>query len=142
MRIRILLAAALASALLLPTASQARSKAKHHVVFQLNEAQGAAWDNIVPHVENLMAAFKKDGGAEVEVVFFGPGVTMLRKANAVYETDLKRLADEGVALAACQNAMRAMNLKTEDLCPFVTKQVDAGVAEVARKQEAGWAYIH
>ena len=122
-------------------ASQAKSKPKHRVVFQLNESQGEAWDNIVPHVQNLMAAFRKDGGAEVEVVFFGPGVTMLRKQNAVYETDLKELADSGVTLVACQNAMHAMNLKTEDLFPFV-KQTEAGVAEVARKQEAGWAYIH
>ena len=44
-------------------------------------------------------------------------------------------------IAACQNAMRSRNLKTEDLVPFAT-QVDAGVAELARKQEASWAYIH
>jgi intracellular sulfur oxidation DsrE/DsrF family protein len=37
--------------------------------------------------------------------------------------------------------MRLMNVKTEDLFPFAA-QVDAGVAELARKQEAGWAYIH
>jgi uncharacterized protein len=46
-----------------------------------------------------------------------------------------------VKLSACQNAMRLMNVKTEDLFPFAA-QVDSGVAELARKQEAGWAYIH
>lgn len=136
-----LLTAALASVFVLVAVSQARSKPKHRVVFQVNEARGPAWEDIVPHVTNLRAAFQKDGGSEVEVVFFGPGVTMLHKTNSEYETDLKQLADAGVTLAACQNAMRAMNLKTEDLFPFAT-QVDAGVAEVARKQEAGWAYIH
>jgi intracellular sulfur oxidation DsrE/DsrF family protein len=37
--------------------------------------------------------------------------------------------------------MRFYNVKTEDLFPFAS-QVDSGVAELARKQEAGWAYIH
>jgi intracellular sulfur oxidation DsrE/DsrF family protein len=32
-------------------------------------------------------------------------------------------------------------VKTEDLFPFAS-QVDSGAAELARKQEAGWAYIH
>jgi|SRR5579863_1733507 len=61
--------------------------------------------------------------------------------NTKYEERLKQLADAGVTLSACQNAMRFMNVKTEDLFPFAA-QVDSGVAEVVRRQEAGWAYIH
>jgi intracellular sulfur oxidation DsrE/DsrF family protein len=79
-------------------------------------------------------------GSQVEVVFFGDGINMLRKTTG-YAGQLKRLADSGVIIAACQNAMRSRNLKTEDLVPFAT-QVDAGVAELARKQEASLAYIH
>ena len=86
-------------------------------------------------------AFAKDGGSQVEVVFFGAGLNMLRKTNTAYEARLKQLVDSGVTLSACQNAMRLMNIKTEDLFPFAS-QVDSGVAELARKQEAGWAYIH
>jgi len=93
------------------------------------------------HVNNMRAAFEKDGGSQVEVVFFGAGLNMLRKTNTAYEQRLKQLADSGVTLAACQNAMRVMNIKTEDLFPFAS-QVDSGVAELVRKQEAGWAYIH
>jgi intracellular sulfur oxidation DsrE/DsrF family protein len=65
---------------------------------------------------------------------------MLLKKNDGYADRLKEAADKGVILAACQNTMRAMNVKTEDLFPFAV-QVDAGVAELVRKQEAGWAYI-
>jgi len=36
--------------------------------------------------------------------------------------------------------MRAMKVTTSDLFPFAT-QVDSGVAELVRKQEAGWVYI-
>src|ERR1700690_3282385 len=46
----------------------------------------------------------------------------------------------GVVLDACQNSMRLRKVTTEDLFPFAS-QVDSGVAELIRKQEAGWSYI-
>jgi intracellular sulfur oxidation DsrE/DsrF family protein len=36
--------------------------------------------------------------------------------------------------------MRKQNLTKEQLLPFAVT-VDSGVAEVVRKQEAGWAYL-
>jgi hypothetical protein len=133
--------AAVALALVAAAVSQTPAAPKHHVVFQLTEAEGPAWGSLVLHVINMRKAFEKDGGSEVEVVFFGAGLNMLRKTNTAYEERLKGLVDSGVTLSACQNAMRMMNVKTEDLFPFAS-QVDSGVAELARKQEAGWAYIH
>ena len=138
---KILAAVALTLVLVLAAVSQTPAGPKHHVVFQLTEPEGPAWGTLIIHVNNMREAFAKDGGSEVEVVFFGAGLNMLRKTNTAYEERLKKLADSGVTLAACQNAMRLMNVKTEDLFPFAS-QVDSGVAEVARKQEAGWAYIH
>ena len=138
---KILAACALALVLVLAAVSQTPAGPKHHVVFQLTEPEGHAWGTLIIHVTNMREAFAKDGGSEVEVVFFAAGLNMLRKTNTAYEERLKKLADSGVTLAACQNAMRLMNVKTEDLFPFAS-QVDSGVAELARKQEAGWAYIH
>ncbi len=66
---------------------------------------------------------------------------MLLKTNTAYEERLKQLVDDGVTLSACQNAMHVMNVKTEDLFPFAN-QVDSGIAQIVRRQEAGWAYIH
>ena len=141
MKKMILSVAALALALAIAAVSQTPSGPKHHVVFQLTEPQGDAWGLMVAHVENMREALAKDGGSEVEVVFFGPGLNMLRKTNTKDEEALKKLVDSGVKLSACQNAMKFLKLKTEDLFPFAS-QVDSGVAELARKQEAGWAYIH
>ena len=121
--------------------SQTPSGPKHHAVFQLTEPGGIAWDMLEPHVTNLQAAMAKDGGVEVEVVFFGPGLNMLLKKDTAHEAQLKKLAEAGVKLSACQNAMKFYKVTTEDLFPFAS-QVDAGVAELTRKQEAGWAYIH
>lgn len=120
--------------------SQTPSQPKYQVVFQLTEPAGQAWEMLPLHVTNMQNALAKDG-VQVEVVFFGPGLNMLLKKNTAYEARLKQLADSGVTLAACQNAMKFLNVKTEDLFPF-TAQVDSGVAELVRKQKAGWEYIH
>jgi intracellular sulfur oxidation DsrE/DsrF family protein len=133
-------AAALILAITMAAVSQTRQGPKHHAVFQLTEPEGEAWDMLIPHVENSRAALANEG-LEVEVVFFGPGLNMLLKKNKKYEEALKRLADAGVKLSACQNAMRFLNVKSEDLFPFAS-EVDSGVAQLIRRQEAGWAYIH
>lgn len=141
MKKTLLTATALALALGFGAISQTTSQPKYQVVFQLTEPQGQEWDALILHVNSMKGALAKDGGARVEVVFFGPGLNMLLKKNTAYEERLKQLSDSGVTLAACQNAMRFMNVKSEDLFPFAT-EVDSGVAELVRKQKAGWQYIH
>ena len=114
---------------------------KHHVIFQLNEESGPAWSSLALHVNNTMKSLAEDGGSQAEIVFYGPGLLMLAKTNTTYEERLKQLSQNGVKLVACRNAMKMRNVKTEDLFSFVG-QVDSGIAEIVRKQEAGWAYIH
>jgi intracellular sulfur oxidation DsrE/DsrF family protein len=121
--------------------SQTPAAPKHHVVFQLSEPDGPAWGSLALHVNNVMKALAEDGGSQMEVVFYGPGLTMLTKSSKAYEEPLKQLADKGVKLLACRNAMKMRNVKSEDLFPFAS-EVDSGIAEMVRKQEAGWAYIH
>jgi uncharacterized protein len=141
MKKAIVSAAALALALAIGAVSQTPGHPKHRVVFQLTEPQGPAWDDLVIHVDNLLANFAQDGGVQVEVVFFGTGLNMLRKTNITFETRLKKLADYGVKFSACRNSMGALNLKSQDLFAFAS-EVRSGVAEIVRKQEAGWSYIH
>ena len=123
------------------TIAQTPVEPKHHVVIQMTEPEGAAWNALVLHVNNTMKALAEDGGAQVEVVFYGSGLLMLNKASKSYEEPLKKLSEAGVKLVACRNSMKNRNVKTEDLFPFAG-QVDSGIAEMVRKQEAGWAYIH
>ncbi len=121
--------------------AQTSAPPKHHVVFQLSEESGPAWSSLIVHVNNTMKALAEDGGSQVEVVFYGPGILMLKKSNAAFEERLVQLSKNGVKLVACRNAMNNRNLKTEDLFPFVS-EVESGISEIVRKQESGWAYIH
>jgi uncharacterized protein len=137
----VLASALLALVAVIGAVSQTSRGAKHHVLFQLTEAEGDAWKVLEPHATNLQAAFAKDGGVEIEVVFYGAGLNMLKKTNTKYEDALKKMVESGVKLSACQNAMKVMKVTTEDLFPFAS-QVDSGIAELTRQQEAGWAYVH
>lgn len=138
---RIIHAVCLALILAAAAVPQTTGKAKHRVVFQLSEPKGPAWGELTVHVNNLLANLINDGGAEVEIVFFGAGLNMLRKTNVEYEQRFRQFLGHGVTFAACQNSMGAMKLTKEDLFPFTT-QVRSGVVEVVQKQEAGWSYIH
>ena len=120
---------------------KADGSGKHHVAFQLSEGDETAWSSLIIHVNNTMKALADDGGVEVEVVFWGPGIDMLKKSNTAFEERLKGLSDHGVKLVGCRNAMKFHHLATEDLFGFAG-QVDSGIAEIVKKQEAGWAYVH
>ncbi len=120
--------------------SQTPAAPKHRAVMQMSEPQGDEWSYLLAHIQNMRIAFANDGGVEIEAVFFGPGLNMLRKTNTENADMLRRFATDGVKLVACRNSMRDRNITVEDLFPFATT-VDAGVAELVRKQEAGWAYV-
>lgn len=116
-----------------------QTRHKHQVVIELNSPGPDAWQQLMGNIANIKTAFAPDD-VEIEVVALGKGLSILLKTNAEYEERLKKFSEQGVVLAACQNSMRLRKVKTEDLFPFAA-QVDSGVAEVIRKQEAGWTYI-
>ncbi len=129
---------ALAGAALAQT-PQAAAPAKHKVVFQMNVADTDSWNQLFGNIGNAQRAFQKDG-IQIEVVFYGKGITALLKTNTAFEERLKKAAAEGVVLGACQNTMRVRKISSEDIFPFST-EVDSGVAELIRKQETGFSYI-
>ena len=117
----------------------AAAPAKHKVVFQMNVADNDSWNQLFGNIGNAQRAFQKDG-IQIEVVFYGKGITALLKTNTEYAERLKKAAADGVVLGACQNTMRLRKIKSEDIFPFAT-EVDSGVAEIIRKQETGFSYI-
>ena len=116
-----------------------QAPAKHKVVLQMNVADNDSWNQLLGNIGNVQKVFQKDG-VQIEVVFYGKGITALLKTNAQYEERLKKATESGVVLAACQNSMRLRKIVSADIFPFST-EVDSGVAELIRKQEAGFSYI-
>ena len=128
-----------AAGVALAQAPPAVASAKHKVVFQMNVADNDSWNQLLGNIRNAKKAFEKDG-IQIEVVFYGKGITALLKTNTEYAERLKTAAADGVVLGACQNTMRLRKITSQDIFPFAT-EVDSGVAELIRKQQAGFAYI-
>ena len=126
-------------AALAQTAPPAAAAQKHQVVLQMNVDGADSWGQLLGNVRNIQTVFGADK-IRIEVVAYGKGITLLLKTNAAFEERLKKAVESGVVLAICQNSMRTRNVKAEDVFPFATP-VDSGVAELIRKQEAGWSYI-
>ena len=117
----------------------AQKSLRHRVVIEVNIGGAEAWNGLLNNIENLQKVF---GASEIEIeaVSHGKGLGLLLKTNDAIRERLEQAVAKGVVFAACQNTMRQQHVTKEDLFPFVIT-VDSGVAEVVRKQEAGWSYL-
>jgi intracellular sulfur oxidation DsrE/DsrF family protein len=111
---------------------------KHRVVFGYTAANGADWGLTAAHIRNLMDGLAPDA-VEIEVVGFGPGVSILAKGSGA-EASIAALTARNVHFVACQKAMHAHKMTEADLIPGVGT-VPSGIVEVVTKQEEGWTYI-
>lgn len=111
---------------------------KNRVVFQVSDNDPARWNLVLNNVKNLQKELGQDK-VKIEVVAFGPGINML-KFDSEVGGRLQEAADSGVTIAACGNTMKGQNLTPADMHP-AAKVVPAGIVELMRKQQQGWAYI-
>jgi intracellular sulfur oxidation DsrE/DsrF family protein len=118
--------------------AQAAEPPLHKVVFQVSDADPQKWNLALNNARNL----QDDLGAEateLEIVVYGPGIGMLKSDSPV----AKRVADalkSGVKVVACENTMRNQKLVAADMLPSIG-YVGAGVVELMKKQQQGYAYI-
>jgi intracellular sulfur oxidation DsrE/DsrF family protein len=120
--------------------AQTQSKAtQHKVVFELNSDDHSAQETMLNNVDNLQNALGKEN-LTIEVVAHAKGLSLLLSKDPVFVDRIQKSSATGVVYAACSNTMRKQKKVKADLHP-VAIVVDSGVAEVVRKQEAGFAYI-
>ncbi len=126
----------LLGALCAPGAAQAADKSK--VVIQVSDNDPAKWNLVLNNAKNIQKDLGKDN-VDVEIVAFGPGIGMLKVESEVGNRVQDATAN-GVAVMACQNTMHAQKLTKDDMLPTVG-YVPAGVVEIMRKQQQGYAYL-
>lgn len=108
-------------------------------VFQVTENDEAKWNLVLNNVRNLQRGTEDSGGVDVEIVAFGPGIQLL-KAGSPLASRVSEAVGNKVKVVACQNTMAAIKLTEADMLADIG-YVPAGVVEVMRKQEQGYAYI-
>jgi intracellular sulfur oxidation DsrE/DsrF family protein len=107
------------------------------VVVHLNDAGTDRHSSVLQNVANLLD--EMGAGLQVELVAHGPGVDVCLRTSPT-ATTLSGLMARGVTVAACENTLRHRGLERDQLMDGVIT-VPAGVAELVRRQQSGWAYV-
>lgn len=108
------------------------------VVFQISDDDAKKWNLILNNVKNVQQELGA-GNVDIEVVAFGPGINMLKFESVVAE-HVDEALNAGVSIVACQNTMKSFKLGKADMMSTIG-YVPAGVVEIIRKQNEGYAYI-
>lgn len=125
-------------------------KAKEHrIVVQVDQDDPAVMNLVLNNVQNMLEYYNSKGeAAKVEVVAFGPGLTMLRDDKSPVKDRLMRLAKDGsfpanLQFSACHNTMMGMEKREGHPIPIVSpaKVVPSGVVRINELQEEGWTYL-
>jgi len=121
-------------------AAHAADKAagKQGVVIQVSDKDPAKWNLALNNAKNVQADLGKDN-VEIEIVAYGPGIAML-KLDTEVAGNLEQAQKAGVKLTACQNTMRNQKLTEKDMHP-AAGYVPAGVVQIMKRQQEGWAYV-
>jgi intracellular sulfur oxidation DsrE/DsrF family protein len=128
----LLLAGFIASALF------ASAQKDYKVVFDLTSKDS---NDQKATVRWLNEVSKAEPTAQMEVVMYGQGLDLVTKGKSAVADDVVRLAqNKNIAFKVCRVAMKAHNLKENDLLQGV-QTVPDGIYEVISKQKQGWGYI-
>ncbi|MDD3920994.1 MAG: DsrE family protein [Eubacteriales bacterium] len=110
-----------------------------NVVFHVDETR--KWPLTLHNARNLLDALGDEPGA-IEIVANAEAVNgyMANQGGSNLLEPMRALSRAGVVFAACQNALRAYTIGADALPDFVMV-VPAGVLELAKRQQQGYAYI-
>ena len=140
MSIATLAALAVLAALASPGANaQATPAGKpNRIVMQVSDNDPGKWNLALNNAKNLQADLGT-GNVEIEIVAYGPGIAML-KADSIVGNRIGEALGHGVKVSACENTMHGQKLVRADMLDGIG-YVPAGVVEIMRRQQEGWAYL-
>ncbi len=140
----------LAAAASLPATGQTAEKSKEHrIVVQVDQNDPAVMNLVLNNVKNMLEYYNSQGeAAQIEVVAFGPGLTMLRDDTSPVKERLTRMAKDDsfpskLQFSACHNTMLGLEKREGHPIPImsVAKVVPSGVVRLTELEEQGWSYL-
>lgn len=135
----LLIAAPVCLGALAPLAASAQTSAvKNKLVFQVSDAEPQKWNLALNNAKNVQDDLGA-GAVQIEIVVYGPGIGML-KQDSVAGNRVADALKAGVTIVACENTMTVQKLVKDDMLPAIG-YVKAGVVELMKKQQEGYAYI-
>ncbi|HUW63894.1 MAG TPA: DsrE family protein [Spirochaetia bacterium] len=106
------------------------------VVVHVNETE--KWPVAIANVVNLIKDVGEDH-VRAALLANGVAVEIFRPGNEL-AAPLGQLAQQGVEVMVCRNSLRSLGMGEGELPGFV-QVVPAGITELVRRQQEGWAYV-
>jgi intracellular sulfur oxidation DsrE/DsrF family protein len=128
----------LAVATTMAASSAWASGPQDRMVIQVSDGDPAKWNLALNNARNAFSDLGKDN-IQIEIVAYGPGIGML-KMDAVTASRVEEAIKSGISIVACENTLTAQKLDKEDMNDAIS-YVPAGVVQLMRRQQEGWAYI-
>lgn len=128
-----------------------KQKVAYHINYDNPQAQYGALKNIQNHINAVGAK-----NLEVQTILHGKGLSLLLKHTSVKKTKLKvgnatkkmqkvvsKLKEQGVEFKVCANTLKGKKIDYKVDLYDITEEdiVPSGVAELAKLQAQGFAYI-
>ena len=116
---------------------------EHRIVFQVSSGDPVTQNLVLNNVANVTKGLGP-GNVTVEVVAYGPGLSILTAKNKKAAARVQGMAmNDDITFSACHNTMLAIKKKTghEPKLTKGVKIVPGGVVRIMQLQEQGWTYI-
>jgi intracellular sulfur oxidation DsrE/DsrF family protein len=119
---------------------------QHRVVIQVSENDPRIMNLALNNAENMRSFYEQAGETvQIEIVAYGPGLTMLRSDTSPVRDRLAALVGrpQSVTFSGCANTLSTQSRRESKEISLVPEAqlVPAGIARIVQLQEQGWTYI-
>lgn len=113
---------------------------KIKAVFHVDQNDEAVFNLALTNIVNFLAKVPPEK-SDIVLVVNGPGVKLLPSEKiTVFIDKINQLAESGVRMQACGNALKAMDIRPDALNEHWAV-IPAGVVQVIQLQHEGYAYV-
>lgn len=128
------------------TSAEQASPKNHRLLLQINSEDPQTMNILLGNALNAKKYYDSKGETlQVEVVAYGPGITMLRQDKSPVKDRIEeaKTAIPGLALSMCNNAKTAAEKREgHEITPLPgVTVVPAGIVRVMELEEQGWSYV-
>ena len=118
----------------------------HRIVMHVDDNDPARMNLVLNNASNINKFYQDKGeAADIEIVAYGPGLTMLLAGKSPVADRIKSFGQnfDNVHFRACANTLKKMSAKAGKELPLLeqAKLTPSGVIHLIQREEEGWAYI-
>jgi hypothetical protein len=142
--------AAFVLSLLTVAASHAESAKPHRVVIQVDQNDPAVMNLALNNAQNIVEFYRdKHEDVSVEIVAYGPGLTMLRDDTSPVKDRIAHIASaeatfpSKIVFSACNNTLQGMQNREGHKITIIPQAgiVPSGAVRIMQLEEQGWSYV-